>query len=247
MRYLILTDIHGNHEALQAVLRQVRRKRFDAMVVLGDLVGYGAAPNQVLDTLRQLRYDIRYVRGNHDKVAAGIDEGIGFNAVALSAARWTRERLSCVNLRFLRELPPGPVEENGFVYCHGSPLDEDAYVFTKTEAYAVFRGYDFRLCFFGHTHVACCFTHSEEERTGLTALEGGRGKLELRPGVRYFINPGAVGQPRDRDPRAAYAIYDSEREVVYWFRTDYPVSRAQRRILKAGLPRVLADRLARGA
>lgn len=246
MRYLILSDVHGNYDALEAVLRQVRRKRFDTILILGDLVGYGAAPNQVLDAVRRLRGDVRFVRGNHDKVCAGIEEGIGFNAVALQAARWTQERLSPPNQHFLEALPRGPAQVDGFAICHGSPLDEDFYVFNEEHALGVFHETDFALCFFGHTHIACCFTYGEQGVAG-ARLTDGHGFLQLRPGVRYFINPGAVGQPRDRDPRAAYMVYDSDRNVVQWYRSDYPIGRAQRRILKAGLPRILADRLGRGA
>ena len=246
MRYLILSDIHGNQDAFLAVLRHVRRKRFDTIIMLGDLVGYGAAPNQVLDTVRHLRGDVRSIRGNHDKVVAGLEEGVGFNAVALAAARWTQERLTVGNQRYLEALPAGPIEVDGFTCCHGSPADEDFYVFNESQALEVFHGTDFSLCFFGHTHVSCCFTYGEQGVAG-ARLTDGEGYLQLRAGVRYFINPGAVGQPRDRDPRAAYMIYDSDRGVVQWFRTDYAIGRAQRRILKAGLPRILADRLAKGA
>ena len=245
MRYLILSDIHSNVDALQAVLRHVRRKRFDTILLLGDLVGYGGAPNQVLDVVRHLKGDVRCIRGNHDKVCAGLEEGIGFNVVALTAARWTQERLNVTNQHSLEALPRGPMEVDGFLCCHGSPADEDFYVFNEEQALEVFHASDFSLCFFGHTHVACCFTYGEQGVAG-AKLTDGEGHLQLRAGVRYFINPGAVGQPRDRDPRAAYMIYDNERGVVQWFRTEYPIARAQRRIIKAELPKILADRLATG-
>ena len=246
MRYLIYSDVHGNIDALQAVLHGVRRKRIDATVVLGDLVGYGAAPNQVIETVRRLRGDVALIRGNHDKVVAGVEDGLGFNPVALAAARWSTERLSEANRRYVAALPPGPAREDGFVYCHGSPLDEDAYVFSPRDAADVFRAADFDLCFFGHTHIAGCFAW---DGRGVMAIapERTRAPLALEPGVRYLVNPGAVGQPRDRDPRAAFVIYDSERRLVQWFRVDSPIGRAQQRILRAGLPKILADRLSRGA
>ena len=246
MRYLIYSDVHANIDALNAVLRSVRRKRIDAAISLGDLVGYGAAPNQVLDLVRQMRGEFHHIRGNHDKVVAGIEEGLGFNSVALAAARWTRERLAPANQSFLRALPQGPAREDGFDYCHGSPLDEDAYVFTAREALDVFRGAEFELCFFGHTHVAGCYAYGPDGLEEIP-IDHPRATLELVPGVRYLVNPGAVGQPRDRDPRAAFILYDSDRRLVMWLRVDYPISRAQGRILKAGLPKVLADRLSRGA
>ena len=244
MRYLILTDVHANADALEAVLRWVRRKHIDVVVSLGDLVGYGAAPNRVIDEVRRLRGDVRHIRGNHDKVASGIEEGLGFNPVALAAARWTRDRLVPANQRFVAALPAGPSTEDGFLYCHGSPLDEDVYIFNARDAGEVFGTAEFDLCFFGHTHVAGCFVHDGGETRRLP-LEH-RATLELEPGMRYLVNPGAVGQPRDRDPRAACAIYDSDRRVVHWCRVDYPVGRAQQRILKAGLPKILAERLSRG-
>lgn len=244
MRYLIITDVHANVDALQAVLRWVRRKHIDVVVSLGDLVGYGAAPNRVVDEVRRLRGDVRHIRGNHDKVASGVEEGLGFNPVALQAARWTHDRLVPANLRFVAALPPGPVAEDGFLYCHGSPLDEDVYIFNARDAGEVFRTAQFDLCFFGHTHVAGCFVYDGVEARRLP-LEH-RATLELTPGKRYLVNPGAVGQPRDRDPRAAFAIYDSDRRVVQWCRIDYPIGRAQERILKAGLPKILAERLSRG-
>jgi predicted phosphodiesterase len=245
VRYLILSDVHASIDALEAVLHSVRRKRFDVIVSLGDLVGYGAAPNQVIEMIRRLRGDVRHIRGNHDKVASGVEEGLGFNAVALIAARWTRNRLSESNRRFVAALPQGPVLEDGFLYAHGSPLDEDAYIFSERDAADVFRIASFDVCFFGHTHVAGCFA----QRDGVTksVLRESRATIQLEAGVRYLINPGAVGQPRDRDPRAAFVVYDSERRQVQWCRVEYPVGRAQARILKAGLPKVLAERLSLGA
>jgi diadenosine tetraphosphatase ApaH/serine/threonine PP2A family protein phosphatase len=245
VRYLIFADVHSNVDALQAVLRWARRKHIDIVISLGDLVGYGGAPNQVVDRVRRLRGDVRHIRGNHDKVASGLEDGLGFNAVALAAARWTRERLVPANRRFVAGLRQGPIVEDGFIYCHGSPLDEDAYIFTTRDAVEVFRQTDFALCFFGHTHIAGCFV-DDGEGVRLLRLER-RDTLELLPGVRYLVNPGAVGQPRDRDARAAFAIYDSDRRLVQWCRVDYAVSRAQERILGAGLPKVLAERLARGS
>jgi predicted phosphodiesterase len=218
VRYLIFSDVHASVDALEAVLRSVRRKHFDVVVSLGDLVGYGAAPNQVIEMVRRMRGNVRHIRGNHDKVASGVEEGLGFNPVALAAARWTRHRLSEVNRRFVAALPPGPVLEDGFLYAHGSPLDEDAYIFSERDAAEVFRVASFDICFFGHTHVAGCYAY----RDGLTQslLRESRSTIQLEPGVRYLINPGAVGQPRDRDPRAAFVVYDSERQQVQWCRVD---------------------------
>lgn len=246
MRYLILSDMHANWDAFQTVLRHARRKRFEAVLVLGDLVGYGAAPNQVVEAVRDLRGAVHVVRGNHDKVVGEVDSGNQFNPAALAAARWTTGRLTEANLRYVRELPEGPrqVTEH-FAICHGSPLDEDAYVFSDFDAHTIFAGYPAPLTFFGHTHIPSLFA-LRDGSIELRALRGGRGKLTLNRDVRYLINPGSIGQPRDRDPRAAYMIYDSDRRTVRWYRLAYDVSKAQRRIRQAGLPGVLAERLAVG-
>lgn len=246
MRYLILSDMHANHAALEAVLRRVQRKRFDAILVLGDLVGYGAAPNQVVEAVRALPGRVVAVRGNHDKVAVGIDSGENFNHVALIAAQWTSRRLTRPNARHVRDLPRGPREvADGLAVCHGSPLDEDKYLFSDQDAAEVFTSWDAPVTFFGHTHVTSVF--SLEGRTvRVRQLTGAEGELELVPGYRYLVNPGSIGQPRDGDPRASYMTYDSDRRRVRWHRLEYPVERAQTRIRKAGLPDVLADRLAVG-
>jgi len=247
MRYLILSDMHGNWDAFEVVLRHARRKRFDAVLVLGDLVGYGAAPNQVVEAVRELGVRSFAVRGNHDKVVAGIDRGENFNHTALIAAQWTTGRLTPANLRFVRDLPRGPrLVAEGIAICHGSPLDEDTYVFSDVDAYEIFSGFPTQLTFFGHTHIPSLFS-LEGRRLGVTALRGESGTINLQPEGRYLINPGSIGQSRDRDPRAAYMTYDSRRRVVRWYRMPYPIDEAQRRIRRAGLPGSLADRLAFGA
>jgi len=247
VRYLILSDMHANWDAFEVVLRRARRKRFDAILVLGDLVGYGAAPNQVVEAVRRLSPRPFVVRGNHDKVATGLDPGTNFNQTALAAAQWTTERLTSVNLRYVRELPEGPVEvAEGLAICHGSPLDEDTYVFSDIDAFEIFSAFTTPVTFFGHTHIPSVFS-LEGRRLGVMALRGGSGSIQLDPRGRYLINPGSIGQPRDRDPRASYMTYDSDRRVVRWYRVPYPIPAAQKRIRKAGLPANLADRLAVGA
>lgn len=247
MRYLILSDMHANWDAFAAVLRRARRKRFDAVLVLGDLVGYGGAPNQVVEAVRDLGPRLFRVRGNHDKVVAGIDNGANFNQTALTAAQWTTGRLTPANLRYVRDLPQGPLHvEEGVAICHGSPLDEDTYVFSDVDAYEIFAHYTVPVVFFGHTHIPSLFS-LEGRRLGVTALRGDGGTIRLHPDGRYLINPGSIGQPRDRDPRASYMTYDSKRRVVRWYRIPYPIAEAQKRIRKAGLPNNLADRLAVGA
>lgn len=245
MRYLVLSDIHANHEALAAVLSQVRRKRWDKAVLLGDVVGYGANPNQAIEAVRRLK-PLVAIRGNHDKVCSGVENGEMFNRVALQAALWTRGRLTRGNLRWLQSLPEGPaVVDGAFAIAHGTPIDEDAYIFGEIEALNVFRQTTFPLCFFGHSHFPVIFGLSPDAiQTFLTGPPSFR--FQLQPGVRYLVNPGSIGQPRDGMPLASYAIFDADRRIVTIYRVRYDVCRAQRRILQAGLPRPLADRLSVG-
>jgi predicted phosphodiesterase len=246
MQYLILSDMHGNSEALAAVLRRVRRKKFDMTLVLGDLVGYGAGPNQVVEAIRNLPGQVLRIRGNHDKVVSGLEDGANFNHAALTAARWTAEHMTATNLRFVRELPQGPLQvPEGFTICHGSPLDEDTYVFSMYEAWEIFENYPAELVFFGHTHVPSLFVHRGRE-IRVALLRGETGTIVLEEGCRYLVNPGSIGQPRDRDPRASYMTFDSDKRTIRWHRVAYPIARAQRRIEKAGLPKLLAERLALG-
>jgi predicted phosphodiesterase len=245
MRYLILSDIHSNSEALTAVLAHVKRKHWDKAVVLGDVVGYGANPNQAVEMLRELK-PLVAIRGNHDKVCSGVEDGEMFNRVALQAAMWTRQKLTPGNLRWLQSLPEGPLIVDGaFAVAHGTPIDEDAYIFGEIEALNVFRQTAFPICFFGHSHFPVIFGLSPDAiQTVLTEAPSFRFRLE--PGVRYLVNPGSIGQPRDGNPFASFAMFDSDARSVTVYRVPYPVERAQRKIIGAGLPRPLADRLALG-
>ena len=245
MKYLILSDIHSNKEALSAVLSFVRRKPWDKVVFLGDLVGYGANPNQTVDTLRALKPFVG-IRGNHDKVCSGIEQGELFNRIALEAAMWTRRKLTRTNLAFLKSLPEGPlVVDESFAISHGTPIDEDAYIFGEIEALNVFRQTSFPVCFFGHSHFPVIFALSPDAITTILTVAPAF-RFKLRGGVRYLINPGSIGQPRDGNPFASFAIYDSKSQVVTIHRIAYHVAETQGKILKAGLPRPLADRLAIG-
>lgn len=255
MRYLIISDIHGNLEAFRAVLAHAARKRRDAVLFLGDAVGYGAAPNQVIERLRAMGHKVVSVRGNHDRVVLNPEEGsVFFNAHARRAAFWTAEVLTPANRHFLENLPVGPkVIEDGVAICHGSPADEDEYLFSEMEAQLAFRNLPANVTFFGHSHVPCMFEltaqegqQGQESLVGVL-LRGGRVVIDLDPGRRYLINPGSVGQPRDRDPRASYAMYDSAIRRFTLYRVAYNVEAARKRILSAGLPNILADRLLHGS
>ncbi len=245
MKYLILSDIHANKEALSAVLCHVKRKPWRKVVFLGDLVGYGADPNQTIELLRSVK-PLVAIRGNHDKVCSGIEDGELFNRIALEAALWTRRKLTKSNLNWLKKLPQGPrVVDGAFAISHGTPIDEDAYIFGEIEALNVFRQTEFPVCFFGHSHFPVIFALSPDSITTILTVAR-RFRVKLREGVRYLINPGSIGQPRDGNPLASFAIYDTEARTVTIRRLPYRVQTTRERILKAGLPRPLADRLAVG-
>ena len=248
MRYLIIADMHGNWDALTAVLEQAQAAGYDQVLVLGDLVGYGATPNEIVEELGLLASPYQAIRGNHDKVVAGIDDGLNFNPTALQAARWTAENLAPDNLEFVRELPQGPVRvEDGLLICHGSVLDEDEYLLAAVDAAESLHSVEDGLVFFGHTHIPSKFAYRQEDgHMEVAVLEGDEVVVEVEEGTRYMLNPGSVGQPRDRDPRAGYMIYDTGERQVTLYRLEYPVERAQERIRAAGLPDILADRLAVG-
>jgi predicted phosphodiesterase len=245
VRSLIVSDVHSNAEALRAVMNRVRRKKFEQVICLGDFVGYGAQPNQVLDTLREMRAAKLYIRGNHDRVAAGFDTGEGFNNAAKYAALWTRDHLSAPNRHFIQRLPVGPVEVNGVMLCHGSPNDEDEYVFNESHARAVFHSTTAPMILYGHTHLPVIFAMDSRGRIRGASVRG-EATVKLDADHRYLINPGSVGQPRDRNPQSSFAMYDARRRTVQFFRVSYDVAKTQVSIIKAGLPPVLAHRLAHG-
>ena len=245
MRYLLLSDLHSNLEALEAALHHARGEACDGVLVLGDIVGYGPDPNAVIEILRSLPGMIAG-RGNHDKVAAGLERGETFNAAARAAAEWTGRQLTESNLQFLRDLPRGPREfAPGRLLCHGTPLDEDMYLLEEGTARRCFGEVLFDLCFFGHSHFPCAFG-LDGSRVDLEMARGERTRFALRPDRRYLINPGSLGQPRDRNPRASFAVYDEGSAEVTVHRVAYPIESTRDKILRAGLPSVLGDRLRLG-
>jgi diadenosine tetraphosphatase ApaH/serine/threonine PP2A family protein phosphatase len=250
VRVLLLSDIHANLEALEACLKAA--PPYDAAVNLGDLVGYGASPNEVIQRVRQLcRIN---VRGNHDRACAGLSGIGGFNAAAAMAAHWTRQTLSPGNLEWLRQLPAGPLTAGGLAgvqFVHGSPFDEDEYLISITHALEPLLGVRVPLTFFGHTHIQGGFCLYEDQGSEIhpeidLGDELDQSELQLNRNARYLLNPGSSGQPRDGDWRAAFAVFDSARRAVTLFRVPYDVPNAQRRILDAGLPERLATRLVLG-
>ncbi len=247
MRYLVLSDIHANIEALDAVLAAAPPERFDRVIVLGDIVGYGADPNAVVDRVRSLNPDA-IIRGNHDKVAAGVESAEGFNQAARHAAMWTLNNLTEANKEYLTSLPLGPlVVEDEIEICHGSPDDEDEYIFEHVDAVEALRAQAEPVCFFGHTHVAVVYWLSVAAfDIILPSPNDAETHIQIQTDRRYLINPGSIGQPRDGDPRAAYATYDSDTHELVLYRVPYNVAGAQSKITGAGLPEGLARRLALG-
>jgi len=250
LRILLLSDIHANLEALEACLAAA--PPYDQVVNLGDIVGYGASPNEVAERSRGLGNI--FVRGNHDKAATGLMDIADFNPLAAAAAGWTRDELTSANLEWLRVLPPGPVNIDGVPgveLVHGSPNDEDEYVVSLGDALAPLIAQPVPLIFFGHTHLQGGFLANGSSADGFRPEYQTVGKaesvaLQLKPATRYMLNPGSVGQPRDGDWRAAFALFDTETQIVHFHRCPYNLKSAQDRIFAANLPPRLATRLAAG-
>jgi diadenosine tetraphosphatase ApaH/serine/threonine PP2A family protein phosphatase len=243
MRYLILSDIHANLEALESTLSAAGD--WDAVLVLGDLVGYGADPNAVIERVRALP-NATIIRGNHDKVGSGIETVESFNHLARHAISWTATALTPEYRAWLAAMPAGPALIDDLVeICHGSPVDEDAYIFDDLDARRAVAASKRPLCLYGHTHVPAVFRY-DGELSAAGPPRGVRSRLTLDPNAKYLINCGAVGQPRDGDPRAAFGLVDTATRTINVMRVAYDVGTAQAKIIAAGLPEVLAQRLAIG-
>ena len=239
MKYAIIADIHGNLDSFQVVLDDIRAQKADHIVCLGDVVGYNAQPKECLDIVRQM--NIPCVKGNHDEYCSTENHLDGFNPHAAEAVHWTRDRLSEEDKKWLRDLKYQRMAAN-FTMVHAT-LDAPerwGYVFDKLAAAASFPYQNTQVCFFGHTHVPVAFMRD-------TVVRGGTySKFKIDPSKKYFINVGAVGQPRDNNPKAAYVIYDMDAGTIELRRLDYDIASAQKKILDAGLPERLAERLAFG-
>jgi len=244
----IISDIHSNKEALDSVLEAIAGFSVDAIYCLGDIVGYGADPDECT---REVFARCRaIVRGNHDKAVVGLIDLEWFNQTAREAALWNRRNAREETLSALRSLPKGPVElDGGVVICHGTPVDEDEYMLSSAAVEESFRWIDdrgrrARCCFHGHSHLPVVI----ERPAGRQQVRVHRetAEIRLKPESTYLINPGSVGQPRDGNPLASFGIFDSESLVYKNLRVAYAVKQTQRKILEAGLPDELAFRLAEG-
>jgi predicted phosphodiesterase len=239
MKYAIVADIHGNLEAFQVVLEDIEKQKCTHIACLGDIVGYNATPKECLDTVRAL--NMPCVKGNHDEFCSSDTPMEGFSPNAAEAGNWTRGMLTEDDRRWLRELKFLRLVSN-FTIVHAT-LDAPqrwGYVFDKLAAAASFTYQNTPVCFFGHTHVPVAFIRDSVVKGGTYS------KFRVEPGRKYFVNVGAVGQPRDGNPKAAYVIYDIDEGSIELRRLDYDIPAAQKKILQAGLPARLAERLAMG-
>jgi diadenosine tetraphosphatase ApaH/serine/threonine PP2A family protein phosphatase len=244
VRYLIISDLHANLHALDAVLTDAGTLGYDEVLVLGDLVGYGADPAAVMDRTFALS-PRAVIRGNHDKVAAGLEPAALFNDIARASIEWTAATLSVEQRRQLASLATGPQRITAELeICHGAPFDEDHYIFDAGDAARALDAASARLCFFGHTHLPTLFAGNSDPLTQAPGLEDD--ELRLPKKGPALINVGSVGQPRDGDPRAAYGLLDLAKKTIRLRRVEYDVEGAQTRIIEAGLPPWLAYRLAKG-
>jgi len=241
MRYLIVSDIHSNLEALEKLLNLKKVKNVDKILFLGDLVGYGANPNEVIEIFMNLK-NTSYIRGNHDKVIAGIESSSLFNPVAAFSAEWSRNNISEKNLEFLKDIEIGPkIVDHFSTICHGSTFDEDYYVFSIFDASEAIKFMETSIGFFGHTHFPVMYLLRNNKIDIVPFVK--ETKIKLDPNTKYFINPGSLGQPRDKIPRPSFIIYDSDKKELLFQRFSYSIKKTQKKIRDAGLPDVLATRL----
>ncbi len=239
MKFAIIADIHSNLEAFQVVLEDIKQQNCTHHACLGDVVGYGANPKECLDIVKAM--NIPVVKGNHDDYCSTDQALDGFNPAAAEAVNWTRKQLSEEDRQWLRDLKFVRMVTS-FTIVHAT-LDGPqrwGYVFDKLAAAASFTYQNTAVCFFGHTHVPVAFIRDAVVRGGTYS------KFKTEPGKKYFVNVGAVGQPRDNNPKAAYVVYDTVEGTIELRRLDYDIPTAQKKILDAGLPSRLAERLALG-
>jgi len=244
VRLAVVSDIHANGEALDAVAREIARRRPDRVVHLGDLVGYNAEPGRCVAWAADNAVD--GVMGNHDAVACGKSGGENFNAAAREAALWSGARLSPEAASFLSRLPDRLAIGDDILLVHGAPSDPDRYLYRVADAEAEMTALTVvaapRVVFCGHTHVPAAFVR----RSGGAVVAAPLAGLRLARGDRAILNPGSVGQPRDRDPRASFLVFDTDTGEAEWVRVPYDVKACQEKVLAAGLSRFLAARLSEG-
>jgi predicted phosphodiesterase len=239
MKFAIIADIHANLEALQVVLADAKSEKVTHYACLGDVVGYNANPKECLDIIRDM--GMPCVKGNHDEYCSSEGALDGFNPAAAQAVQWTRNQLTAEDRQWLRELKYlRLVTSFSIVHATLDAPQRWGYVFDKLAAAASFTYQNTAVCFFGHTHVPVAFVRDSVVRGGNYS------KFRIEPGKKYFINVGSVGQSRDGVPKATYALFDVDNQTIELRRLDYDMMTTQKKILAAGLPRRLADRLTDG-
>jgi predicted phosphodiesterase len=246
-RIAVLSDVHGNQEAFEAVLQALSAEDVDRIILLGDLVGYNANPRECLHLAQ--RHGFTAVLGNHDLAILEPRTAEGFNVLAYQAIKYAQEQLNEQDLRYLRTLPRAQVLDDRYLICHGTPESVDNYVLTLFQAKRTFnlirsRFSGVRICFFGHTHVQKLWLRDVRGKVTAPALASHF--FSLDPECMYLINPGSVGQPRQYDNRAHFLIFDSNNESVSFKTVPYDIGKAQLKIRQAGLPDYLAARLQDG-
>ena len=247
MRYLILSDIHSNQEAFEACVQRAKDAGYDSVLCCGDIVGYGPSPIEAIDGIRSL--NAITIRGNHDRVAAGLDEATQFNPHARRAVYWTRAVLPESYREYLANLPIGPLDVTAEAQLvHGAVSHEDDYIFTEADADENFLLTDKAITFFGHSHFPVVFcSDAAGNSVQATSYEFDEFiAVKCEAGKKLFVNPGSVGQPRDGDSRASFAIWDEDRGRMEFYRVEYDVKATQNKMRAADLPVYLIDRLAHG-
>lgn len=244
MKYLVFSDIHSNLEAFNRLMAITKNKAIDKYIFLGDLVGYGPDPNETINLFRDLG-EVSLIRGNHDKVVADLESSSLFNPVAAYSAEWSKTQISDGNLQYLKEIRKGPEIVDHFItICHGSTFDEDYYVFSMFDALESFKFMETSIGFFGHTHFPIIYL-LRNEKIDVVPLNS-KTRIKLDRNTKYLINPGSIGQPRDKNPNSSYIIFDSARRDISFFRFSYNFKKTQKKIINAGLPDTLASRLESG-
>jgi diadenosine tetraphosphatase ApaH/serine/threonine PP2A family protein phosphatase len=241
MKLAIISDIHGNLEALQAVLAFLNGEGIKDIICLGDIVGYGADPDECINLIRETTDHI--IAGNHDWGAIGLTDTSFFNPVAKAAIEWTADTVTEDSKKFLVRLPL-TITRDDFLFVHGTPSSPEDwdYLFRAADALQEFKSFLQKACFIGHSHTPLMFAR---DLKGMT-FQVTYAEQRLEDDRRYIINVGSVGQPRDMDPDAAVGIYDRERKYFTLERIPYDIKTAQEKIIKAGLPAMLAERLGAG-
>jgi len=244
MRYAVISDIHSNLESLKKFLEIIPQYEVQKIICLGDLVGYNANPNECVKIISMLR-DVEIIRGNHDRVLI-TREYNDFSEHAREAISWSIENSTDETKDYIKNLVIGPkIIDNTFAICHGSLIDEDIYLFTPGQTkydFQVLKDTGIKIAFFGHTHWQTVFKMNSENKVDIVK----RQKLKIESEEYYLINPGSIGQPRDRNPKASFLVFDSEENEIQIIRYNYSFQLTQKKILENNLPEFLAERLAFG-